>query len=849
MAVQVKTYLDPSNWSERENDYEEMICATHLCATSKMRDGIKGTYEDFDGSAIVTFAEVRDNLFEFWFSREIRFQLGIEISERLGRNSERFDAKQYQFIKKNLTELIETIMGLRFIGIHPVHLKGLILSGKEKALLTLWESCFLESDLYRWECKKLEELFTEPKSIINDLKDKLDIDIIEQPIYLQGFYFITPEQQVILKCLDRSGAELVFFNLYDDRYEESFSFVRKFINDEHGWCSDWQMESMLGYPEKGTGADFLKVFEGIRPDAGSVRETVKEYPDFNVFLQQIIMPVREDDDGSTAIVSTSADILNGMLDNYFPERRGNAAEDVKNYLKYPIGRFLMNLHDIHESGNRTLDFMTIVELFSSGFLEGTDDIPDAGGVIRDLYDLESYCKDCTTMKQWEIRLIQLKEFDSEVISQFKEDGSRIGTASANPFKRLSYANVGSKRIDAILHHLKVISNMVGYLFSDGERTTIDVHFQKIRRMIGKFMKGSKVTEDDLVVMEHLSDSLGQLTTKVSCRYEYITDALTLYLSGRDKENEDPIIIPFIEVDGLAFKGKGDIEKYYVTGLDDGGLPLGKYDMPYPLTEETVKELGEINMDVRYLLYRNDSIKQISRYLLYIVFKFLGTEDMELSWIRDFADKEDLGMSIYMSILGANKEPVPVVYKKPSYIQAEHDEESFERDIRFNLFLDFVAEYNFCERRFLYSYLLGSHSYFSEDFNQKFIYGEIAKLVKGETESDKDTLRTMKLIFPQWDDTFLQMNGYQQMEYASNTLNPTFFAGKRLDDRRFRLIFPGIRSERLEDIKTKSAQADANVKESMLSGVFRNTNTQECFYCPEQWHCPLAVWEVDDEKGE
>lgn len=848
MAVKVKTYLNPSKWSDRKDDYDEIINSVHICATKSVCDGIVKKYNNIN-KPVITISQIRDTIFSFWFSSERRLQLYLEISRLLNDSSSCFTSSNYLFIRKNLRVLIDTILELRFIGISPLHFEEAQLNGKEQAMVALWTKCVLKSKIFIHLSTSLEKILDSPVKIKKLLNNNFSINIERDLIMLQGFYFITPEQQVILKCLERYGRGVTFFNLYDDRYKKTFDFIKKFINDEHGWSSEWLLESKIGYREKSIGSDFLNIFEGKKPQSKKRGTSIREYPDFNVFLQQVIMPVRQmDADKRPRIVSTSADILNGILDTYYPERKGGNVENIHNYIKYPIGKFLINLHDIYDSGKYIVNYMHVVELFASGFLVGTSTIPNANKLVKQLYDIKTYCGNCETIDEWIQRIKQLKQFNNEVLSKFTTDDTRMAISSSHPFKRLSYANVTLDDIDNIIHHLNAIKKIVRYLFGEGEITRINDHFTKVRELLNRLLRVKDVSTDDIDILTRLLESLSDIDSDIPCYYDDIKDALAHYLSGADKEDEEPQIIPFIEVDGLAFEKNEKISKLYLTGLDEGGLPLSKYDMPYPLSERTVESLGSYNKKIRFLKYRNESIKEISRYLLYIALEFLGVDKIELSWIRNFADKENLDVSIYMALMGMQKETIPVIYKEPKFITNEENGMHLKKDIQFNLFPDYVMEYNFCNRRFLYSYILNSHSDFTESFNQKFIYGELAKIVMRITESEDDAIQALRTIFPQWDNTFLKWNALRQKDYLGDTHpGSTIFKGAKVDNHRYRMVFPGIKNNRLCEIQSKNADIDERIKNSLISGVFTNTNTQECFYCPELWHCPLAKLEVDDEN--
>src|SRR5699024_10445434 len=80
-------------------------------------------------------------------------------------------------------------------------------------------------------------------------------------IVLHGFYFITPEQQVFLKYLERTGFNLVFFQLYDERFPNTFKFIHDFISEQNDWTDNWTYDNRKRENEFSLGAQFLNMFE------------------------------------------------------------------------------------------------------------------------------------------------------------------------------------------------------------------------------------------------------------------------------------------------------------------------------------------------------------------------------------------------------------------------------------------------------------------------------------------------------------------------------------------------------------------------------------------------------------
>ncbi|MEY2195714.1 hypothetical protein AB7942_23705 [Neobacillus sp. BF23-41] len=156
--------------------------------------------------------------------------------------------------------------------------------------------------------------------------------------------------------------------------------------------------------------------------------------------------------------------------------------------------------------------------------------------------------------------------------------------------------------------------------------------------------------------------------------------------------------------------------------------------------------------------RNRSIKQISRYLLFIALEFLPNEQLEQSWIRNFLNRVELQTTVYVHQLGLNVVNHKFDSKELGHINenpfdfACHTTDEDELRSAFDelKYEDILAEYQLCQRRFYYGYVLGRYPVFFDEFIHQFIFTEIVKLVKRYTlQADDKVIKLVSELFPQW----------------------------------------------------------------------------------------------------
>lgn len=879
MVVEVATYYHPKKWREHPS-YETIKDEIHICATRNMADGIEERYrndelEEFQH--IFTMQQVMDRVLTQWGNPERLLQQYLSLSKTIHDLPGKANLKSA--FRSNTSELLDTIRFLVFCGIEPSSMPNeQNLTEKEQFFLELWKAIEKDDDkVYtfmkgfsksKWGKEKIIKRLNwihESKHKQKPEEELLNISDDKKKIILHGFYFITPEQQVFLKFLERSGFELIFFQYYDNRFPNTFDFIKNFISESNGWTDNWQVQTQEEQV-KTIGTQFLKTFEdGVQKNIKK-EKNVLAYDSFFDFLHQVIIPSHpigeEEKIEDARIIATNADILNEMLVQYYPDQ----FVEERNFLNYPVGQFIMNIHKMREGNKLYLDNEIIMTSFSSGWLTDKKTNKNAQNYTYELEQLLPFFTDCTEVSQWIERMDYLLTIYDEILPLFEDESdNRVLESVRSPFAKIAHFSLSKEKIVQLKGFFELLKNIAEDLFDLGnEETSLDKHFIRLSKLM---QENSPITNKVLLqkeeenLIEILYRKIEEIDDTHAFLYDDIGEAIQFYLSGSFSNEEKTFVTPFIEVDGEAFKNND--EKVYLTGLDEQGLPLGEFDIPWPLQESTFELLSENHKVLKLNKSRNDSVKKISRYLLFIALEFLSDEQLELSWIKNFLDREGLEPAVYVRYMNMNISNKSIIeediqddknieeYNTFDFTALKPEDSLLEKAVEELKYEDILAEYVMCPRRFYYGFILERYPTFSDEFIHQFLYSEITNVIKRATKADnKKVIEVVSEIFPQW-------TTYQKENMASTALIYTGgndvkseVNGAKVSEARKNFQFPG-----LGKAKDKHYLDVAKKKESILEDIIQSSGEassnmmtanpdHHCRFCPFLDDCKEGQYALD-----
>ncbi|MED4689666.1 hypothetical protein [Peribacillus frigoritolerans] len=873
MKIDVYTYDDPRRW-RHHSQYNKIKNAIHICATKNMADGIMDAYQNVEEQEfryVFTIREIIDELLSRWSLPEEQLKQYLTLSRVISEhNTDKVELKDA--FKNNRSDLLETIRFLTYTGVKPADLstidpEGKKLTDKEKLFQQIWFEVEEEDSTYKSIRKKLRRGWTtkEVKVKLNMLleeqkKSTLDFDI--NKMVLHGFYFITPEQQIFLQALRKAGFEIIFFNFYDQRFSETFDFTRAFISEQFQWTDDWKIESNRGGKKESLGSKFLSAFEGEDASKRTFQQEIIRYDSFFEFLNEVIVPnypigkpeLERDD---VQIIATNADMLNDILVQYYPDKFA----ERRNFLQYPIGQFISKIHQMIDGNTFILNEDILISTFSSGWLYNPITKKNARDYTFLLKQLLPFFGNCHTFKgDWLPRFSELLEHYDEILPAFEEpDDDRIVTSIRNPITKIAHFSLTRKQVEDVHYFVEQLVFIAEELFNiQAKEAPISEHFKKLLAILDKRnpTKHSKLLPGEVDIITLLNQKLKRIKDDNFFLYDDVGEAINVYLSGKLSKRDESFIKPFIEVDGEAFKQ--NISTFYLTGLDEKGLPLDEFSTPWPLQEVTFEKLSIRHEVLELNTLRNKSVKQISRYLLFIALEFLLDKNMELSWMRNFLDRKNLQPAVYVHQLGLkikdyqDKENHHVEETRPNSVDFKNIElEPNDKALTELTFTDFLVEYNQCARRFYFSYILSSSPVFTDEFIHQFMYSDLIRLVKRSTAlENSQVIKTVGNLFPQWTDykketiaeTYISSAGKSEtLEQVGGNIN--------VSKARKNFQLPGLKNydrDRLveETIKKKPSLLN-NIKEAVMNETILPASPGiHCHFCPHLDTCSEGKHPID-----
>ncbi|MEK3820307.1 hypothetical protein MKY20_14670 [Cytobacillus sp. FSL W8-0315] len=893
MNCKVITYTNPKTLDQLEGfkSYKDVL---HVCATKNMRDGVYERYqkkEMFITAPIVSSVNLLESLLGDWYSAETKLMQYLHLSEII-QDDIPMRQNLLSSFRRNQIEVLETIRMLEVSGVTSESLddEELELSEKENTFLKIWKK-FEENQTVRrfrnllssgfqnrltanWS-GRVQKLIKDAYNKDDEVLRKLDHQVGWETVVLHGFYFMTPEQQQIFQLIKNAGVNIIFLNLYDARFTETFNFIEKFINERHGWVDkkDWKMEKWVN--KRLTLADkFLADFEGEQVEEYQFPNhlKVKDFKDFYDFLQDYENNLDIDPAEKTkykTYLAPNAATLNDRLQEYYPE----LFKAKRHFLGYPIGQYLFQLHQMwsEEEDSLILSENVLFECFASGWLYDEITGKNAREYTKALQEVLPFFQGCVTQESWSRRAATLLTIHEHILPPFKEeDDDRFEQMMSSPFSRFSQFAVSIDEVTQIVAFMGMIFRTSSDLFGDGKkRILLADHFSKLRKLIeasNPFLQHEMVKEEK-VIIHQLKQKLQTTPDIGAVRVHDISTAISLYLAGhlkKDHSEEDELIRPFIEIDGEAFKQNGIT---HVTGLDENSLPYSEFKLPWPLTESVFHDLAKRNVPLSFQVLRNEHVKEITRYLVYNLLQF--SERLELSWMVHYEAEKNLDKAVYLSQLNLKpNEESRQNHKEWKDVKLDREVTKQELDLFLAFPIDALAEFKFCPRRFYYSYLAGRPETFQSEFVQEFLFGNLLKSFGAllPNLSDEKIKEEVYKLFPYWDEFKLNMIGEENIGYRNwakkNYGEHTPYGEGKFSDLRKLFLFPVLQNKKADNDSKTVASAIEQLYSSpgeflpALREEFERqlqefpiqmeaTPSGKCRYCPHYQFCTDAFHSVDD----
>lgn len=839
MATKVFTYDDPQKFFV--NSEINLNQTVHVTATANMTDAMRVKYhENQTQSVVLSMNEFIQIIFRKWFDEETILEQYLDLMYFLD-NTKSVEPRIIESYKRNKNELLETLRLLYFIGIESSQLGDVLDSGsfsEKESLLTDLFSFFHEN-----QSKKsyLNHHARNKSDLIKEIEEVTEFDFYTEPsIIFHGFYFITPEQQKVMAFIRSLGFKIIFVNYYNKNYPQTFSFMGRFLNEDYGWPSQEHWLPLGGLSSNHLGDSFSSIFEG-EPVHYLKDLEIKKY-EFNNFIDFLSHIEKNEyvgtDSENKLIMATNAQYMNSRMQEFYPENY----KTVRNFLKYPIGYLLVKLHEMWnpKTGKIELDSDGFYKILSTQYFFSSEE----DNLLEVYKDLSHFFTSVTRKEEW------LEQFDRLlIIRQFIEKHYRHVDCeidkysidfelpfNESPFSYLPYLGVSTKNIKKIQGKLLEVFDLAEDLFAEEQDdVNLKEHFEKMLIIIDHSIEQDRVGGFDKDLLLELKKKLSVSTNIDAVNKNYLQEAMEFYLAGSANNDDNHLIEPLINIDGELFRNR----PLHITGLDEKGLPYGKYELPWPLTEELVEKLAIQNKEIELLLHRNNSVKEITRYLLHIMFS--QSSKIELSHLKNYQDKSELEKSFYLDLMDEQ------IYLETQTADEKHlkseptIKEFKEYDIS-HYHQDQKAKFHYYPNRLLYAKSSKQLSYDSK-FQQKFILSKLATYVLAHNQNEEEAVIDLLLdLFPQFNRFQIELAIEESKKYTSWVANK-LGNPKEVSEYRKVFIYPNLKWSKDE------LNIESLYKQAEKIGVISDADFYNAKELPDNFIYPYIDIEYPGTVGE
>ncbi|MDU0205807.1 hypothetical protein ACYEXS_23605 [Paenibacillus sp. MAH-36] len=726
------------------------LAALHVCATDSLHAGMRKKYQD-TFTWLVNAGPFINMLLGSWTqpaTKLAQFTRLTNIIREEGATPNFPERLRYAF-RHNQQNVLLSMRVLTEMGIQPDDVSPTTLEE------TLFQRCWLRMEAEDGDFSRIRDFLQNPDRFKRAFGKYLEKEEKGFPpaVVLHGFYFITPLQQRILRMFEAIGTQLIFLNLYDEHYPNTFASVEAFLGK---WVprGEWQFSvkpgSGLHYGDR-----FSSSFEGrsVAPGPAAWPPGLYGFLDFSDFLSHY----KEHD---ALYISPKEVSLNDRLKEYVPE-----AFDQRHFLSYPIGQYLFHLHLMWNERKSRLELTekSLFECFASGWLihEGRN----GRQYIKQLHEIFPYFQGCVTLENWRKRAKMLVQIQEGPVEAFGDSENRFQRIAENPMLRFSYFQVSAKDVRAITNLIETLFVQAEVLFTGARKVSIRQHFEKLEQILAGGMGSGDWNEEERKLTQELLDRLRR--DFVSDEKFYVEDlsyAISLYLGGDFLENgNEPEMKPvrqYEDADGAALLGS----HIHLCGIDEESLPYNSAPLPWPLTRDTLWTLPVCQDEVSMLFMREQFAPQIARYLFYSVLAF--SEHVDVSWIRNM-DNLTYEESMYVTLLDLDFQPGQAMAeleegRPPVTI---HGDATLAEEALKRYPTDAAAEAVLCPRRFYYSLLAQPFATFSSDFHQQFLFQALLQTGYRLSDStDEEVTQQMSELFRQWSSVRKRAAAERAMQY-------------------------------------------------------------------------------------
>lgn len=580
---------------------------------------------------------VIQRLLKSWKSPELRLEQSLVVGKIIDSLIEKYPKeKSLLTLRGNQSDILKSMLVLTEIGVSADVLPD---SNVEQHWFKVVYDMFIKDESSGVQAVEAEwDSWNTPETFAEKLKKELNVPRLNA-IYLQGFYYITPLQQRIIKAMCNLDVPIYYLNNCDEKHLDVYQV----------WHDNPEFKGLDKYQLPETDSDenlFCKFYdaeESLVPASQKLR--IIEFKDIFSLVKYILKHQNE----KIAFYSPMSKDLKNIFEVFFPVQ-----EEKRHLLSYPIGQYLLSLYEMWDNDEGKVVFRPehLRKCLSTGWAGAKH--ADGQSVLA-LYDkLFLYFEDCLYINEWRDRASQLRTVYVKILPLFDADRSKWNDIFAQPLKLYAPFSASPEEIDNVLEALENIIKDAELLFKNNRTIKLLEHFSDLANLLQRKESGSVIYEGEQEVVRGLVHRLKSMRSRIgTCTARQLSEAMRFFLGGNmDSEAEDTwqpeTVRGLSDIEAATFLHKK--AEITLCCCDATHLPGGPNPYSWPLSAEyfnNIKTLRSIVAErVNDYRYYMESTRLSDRYLFALAMRL---PKLTASWVSEQQGKF-LSASPYLTVL-------------------------------------------------------------------------------------------------------------------------------------------------------------------------------------------------------
>ncbi|WP_283692282.1 hypothetical protein [Clostridium perfringens] len=687
----------------------------------------------------ISINEIIDNIFEGWRNKEKQYSNIVEIRKFL-------DSIENENLKKRFSklsnEIYYMIKSYKELGIEIEDYGEFSLNDEENLFLEIMKILYIEENFIDFDIKIYnynkniekfkDDLISVIKKVFGNNFEEIFNKTIE--IYIQGFYYITPMQEIIFQFLNKCGFKIIPLICFDKNNQKVNEIIFKTFNSYNVYSiGDFEGDDNKLHQIFAKKLD-NKFVNSTNDSYKSENIKIKIYDNLNRYNKDIIKNNKNIYAVNSSLLVDRLSVLGGQFNK-------NKKISIK---FYPIGIFLNEIYSMWDKNRREIVFNidSFCKIFETGILK-SDSGNSSKLFLEELKLISNYFIDCKTLNDFIERLNLLKKnIKGCSYKEFKE--------YYGPF------SVELSILDEIYNIISKIHEITNTIFvADDYDLEIENHLKNLKNII----ENNVILEEDNLIICELLKKVKEIILKrnrkinISISNNYLNEAINFYINDIEKEDESKYIVNLLPIDAIE-SISNETKDIIVTDFDRDNFPNKKNTNSIFLNIKKL-ELMKNNkenskdrkiIDRQIILLRDNAL--IGRYIFWLLLK------SPVNKIISRLEKDKNNAHFYEVFLRRNnvevlkdiKEPNIENIKKNIDLKSYKLKEKKKYDTR-------VIHTKYCPLRGFYYRINGDSEVYSDNFlvehSISHLFYTILKKYESNFDRRKEILDKLLMLLPQY----------------------------------------------------------------------------------------------------